>query len=75
MERVEVEGRAIPLVRTYAEGEPREVVALVNSDGRLEVAARDSSAAEVLNAGVGTQVRVRVRGAPGGAAGTEMAPA
>jgi S-adenosyl-L-methionine hydrolase (adenosine-forming) len=56
---VEVEGRSIPVVRTYAEGESRQVVALVNSDGRLEVAARGSSAAKILNAGVGTLVRVR----------------
>jgi S-adenosylmethionine hydrolase len=55
---VEVAGRRIPVVGTYGEGEPRQIVALVNSDGRLEVAARDASAAELLNASVGTRVRV-----------------
>lgn len=58
-EGVEVEGRTIPIVRTYGDVPSKEVAALVNSDGRIEVAARDSSAAELLNAGVGTPVRVR----------------
>ncbi|MSR23310.1 MAG: hypothetical protein EXR92_07200 [Gemmatimonadetes bacterium] len=74
-EGVEVGGRTIPVVKTYGEGKPREVVALMNSDGRLEVAARDTSAAELLNAGVGTPVRVRFRRHRVGPAGTEMAPA
>ena len=56
---VEVEGRDIPVARTYAEVEPRELAAVVNSDGRIEVAARDTSAAELLSAGIGTRVRVR----------------
>lgn len=58
-EGVEVDGRTIPIVRTYGDVPSREVAALVNSDGRIEVAARDSSAAELLNAGIGTPVRVR----------------
>ncbi len=72
---VEVEGHAIPVVKTYGEGKPSEVVALVNSDGRLEVAARDTSAAKLLNARIGTPVRVRFRRAGGPSAETEMAPA
>jgi S-adenosylmethionine hydrolase len=58
-EEVEVKGRTIPVAKTYGEVAPRELAAVVNSDGRLEVAARDSSAAELLEAGVGTPVRVR----------------
>ncbi len=60
MEGVEVEiaGRRVPAGATYGVVKPREAVALVNSDGRVEVAARDSSAAEVLGARVGTPVRV-----------------
>lgn len=68
---VEVDGRTIPMVRTYSDVRPKEIAALVNSDGRIEVAARDSSAAEILNAGVGTLVRVRRP--RGGTAGPEVA--
>jgi S-adenosyl-L-methionine hydrolase (adenosine-forming) len=57
---VEVEGRRIPLGRTYGQVQPLEPVALINSDGRLEVGARDSSAAELLGAEVGTPVRILV---------------
>lgn len=55
---VEIEGRTIPVVRTYGEVPLDAVAALVNSDGRVEVAARESSAAEMLHADVGTPVRV-----------------
>lgn len=55
---VEVEGRTIPVARTYGDVEPKALAALVNSDGKLEVAARGSSAARLLEAGVGTLVRV-----------------
>lgn len=73
VEGVEVDGRRIPLGRTYAQVEPLQPVALINSDGRLEVGVRDSSAAEVLGAEVGTRVRI-VMGpgagkGPGGAGG------
>ncbi len=54
---VEIRGTRVPVRSTYGEVAPREAVALVNSDGCLEVAARDSSAAELLGAGVGTRVR------------------
>jgi S-adenosyl-L-methionine hydrolase (adenosine-forming) len=73
-EGVEVEGREIRVARTYGEVEPRELAALVNSDGRLEVAARDSSAAKLLNARVGTRVRVRIPGT-GSAPDPGVAPA
>jgi len=73
-EAVEVEGRSIPMARTYGEVGPRELAAVVNSDGRLEVAARDTSAAELLKVGVGTRVLVKL--AKGSAAGqADLAPA
>jgi S-adenosylmethionine hydrolase len=70
-EDVEVEGRTIPIVRTYGDVPSKTIAALVNSDGRIEVAARDSSAAELLNAGIGTPVRVR--SPTGGAPSPEVA--
>ena len=63
---VEVDGQSIPVVRTYGDVDSRSLAAVVNSDGRLEVAARDASAADLLDAGIGTRVRIRVspEGAP-----------
>ena len=55
---VEIEGQRIPVARTYGDVPPNSLVALVNSDGRVEVAARDRSAADLLNAAVGTRVRI-----------------
>lgn len=55
---VEIAGRTIPVVRTYGDLPPETLAALVNSDGRVEVAARDTSAAEMLEADVGTRVRI-----------------
>ncbi len=49
---VEVAGPA----RSYADVAPGELVLLVGSEGTLEVAVRDGSAAERLGAGVGTPV-------------------
>ena len=72
-EGVEIDGRPIPVVRTYGEMPEREVGAIVNSDGRLEVAARDTSAADVLDVGVGTPVRIRRREGRGADPG--LAPA
>ncbi len=46
---VSVEGRAIgPLRRTYADVVSRSLLALTGSDGLLEIAVRDGSAADVL---------------------------
>lgn len=56
--RVEIEGRIIPVVRTYGDVPSDSPAAVVNSDGCVEVAARDTSAAELLNAEVGTRVRI-----------------
>lgn len=55
---VEIDGKTIRVVRTYAEVPRDAVAALVNSEGRVEVAARERSAAELLKAQVGTPVRV-----------------
>lgn len=55
---VEVAGRTLSVLGTYGEVEPGELLALVNSDGRLEVAARDASAASILGFGPGSPVTV-----------------
>jgi S-adenosylmethionine hydrolase len=55
---VTIVGRKLRTVATYADARPGELVALVSSDGRVEVAAREGSAAEQLGAGTGTEVRV-----------------
>lgn len=60
VETVEVGDRRIPVRQTYGEVEPGELLALVNSDQRVEVAARDDSAARILQAVVGTPVRLGV---------------
>jgi S-adenosyl-L-methionine hydrolase (adenosine-forming) len=48
------------LRRSYAEGGEQEFFAIVGSSGYLEIAARQASAAEKLQAGVGTPVGVIV---------------
>jgi S-adenosylmethionine hydrolase len=45
-------------VRTYADGEPGELVALVSSSGLLEVAVVQGSAAHLLSQGAGAPVTV-----------------
>lgn len=55
---VEVGGIRVPVASTYTDVEPGEPLALEDSEGRLEVAARDASAAKVLDVGVGARVRV-----------------
>ncbi len=57
---VSVAGRSVRFVRTYGEGQPGELLALVGSSGRLEVAAREGSAARHLSALRGTPVVVRL---------------
>jgi S-adenosylmethionine hydrolase len=56
---VEIGGKTIPVVGTYGEVPADSVGAVVNSDGRVEVAARERSAADLLSAGVGTRVSLR----------------
>jgi len=51
-------GRSLSVVRTYADAEPGQCVALVGSFGTLELAARDASAAELLGAGPGDLVSI-----------------
>jgi S-adenosylmethionine hydrolase len=57
---VAVAGRPVRFVRTYGEGEPGELVAMLGSNGRLEVASREGSAARHLGALRGTPVVVKV---------------
>ena len=56
---VEIRGRTVAVVRCYADVGGGEPLALVGSDGRLEVAVRDGSAAAVLGAGRGETLAVR----------------
>ena len=51
-------GCALRLVRTYAEAEPGECVALINSASMLELAVSQGSAAAQLDVGPGQQVHV-----------------
>lgn len=53
-------GREVRVVQTYAEAEEGEPVALVNSDGVLEIAMRDADAADALGAGRGDTVVLRL---------------
>jgi len=55
---VEVDGRTVQVVSSYQDIPPESVGAIVNSDGVVEVAARDTPAAAILNAGLGTPVRI-----------------
>ena len=56
---VEVNGRRLPLVRTYADLGVGEAAALVGSSGLLEIAVRDGSAAAVLGLRRGSAVVLR----------------
>ena len=59
--RVEVGAvRTSRFVRTYAEAKPGELVALVNSAGHLELAARDAPASERFGIRRGTRLLVRL---------------
>lgn len=56
---IKVGGHEVPrVVHTYVEAEPGSLVALVSSDGWLEIAVGHGSAARRLHAGVGTVVSV-----------------
>jgi len=57
--RVEVAGRAMPIVRTYADAASGDVIALVGSTGFVEVAQRDGSAVRELSITRGTPVLLR----------------
>lgn len=49
------------LAKTYAEGEPDLLIALVNSRKRLEIAVNGGSAFKLISAGPGTAVRVTAK--------------
>ena len=53
-----LDGRPLRWVRTFAEGEPGELVAYLGSGGRVEVAVREGSAAAALGGARGHEVRV-----------------
>ena len=55
---VEIAGRVIKARRTYADVAEGEALTLINSDGLLEVAVRNGSAAETLGVSRGARVRV-----------------
>jgi hypothetical protein len=57
--RAEVGGLPARVVRTYGEARRGELVALVGSSGRIEVAVREGSAAATLGGGRGTALVVR----------------
>jgi S-adenosylmethionine hydrolase len=50
-----------PLVRTYSDVAPGGLLAYAGSDGAVEIAVRDGSAAERLGVGIGGRVRVSVK--------------
>ena len=54
----EVAGRRAPLVGTYAEVAPGELLCLVDSHERVEVAVREGDAANELGIGCGAEVRL-----------------
>jgi S-adenosylmethionine hydrolase len=62
--RVEVDGRNARWVRTFGEGRPGELLALVGSGGRIELAVREASAADLLGRTRGLRVRLVVVGSP-----------
>jgi S-adenosylmethionine hydrolase len=57
--RVEIAGRSMPIMRTYADAPVGELVALVGSSGFVEVAQRDGHAARALGVARGAPVTLR----------------
>jgi S-adenosylmethionine hydrolase len=56
---IEIAGRTIALRRTYTDVAPGEFVALVGSSGLVEIAIRDTSAAQELTVAMGQRVILR----------------
>ncbi len=56
---VVIRGRSVPLRRAYSEAEPGELLALVDSFDRVEVARSGGSAAEHLECGAGEPILLR----------------
>lgn len=50
--RVDIAGHEARFVRTYGDGAPGELLALIGSGGRLEIAIREGSAARMIGTGV-----------------------
>jgi hypothetical protein len=63
VEQVEVDRTPARLVRTFGDGQPGELLALIGSSGRLEIAVREGSAARQLGVGRGARVVIRLRAA------------
>ena len=61
--RIEICGRTMPIVRTYADGPIGDIIALVGSSGFVEIAQRDGSAARALEITRGTRITLRSPGA------------
>jgi len=57
---VSVGGRPVRFVATFGEGRPGEVVALLGSGGRVEIAVREASAAQMLGCRRGDPVMVKL---------------
>jgi S-adenosylmethionine hydrolase len=57
---VQVEGRPALFVRTFGEGRPGELLAMIGSGGRLELAVREGDAAREQGLRRGTRVMVRL---------------
>jgi S-adenosyl-L-methionine hydrolase (adenosine-forming) len=65
--RAEVDGRAARWVRTFGDGAPGELLVLVGSGGRVEVAVREGSAAVFLGRTRGVSLKLVLVGRAGGA--------
>jgi S-adenosylmethionine hydrolase len=61
--RIEIRGRVMPIVRTYADAPVGDVIALIGSSGFVEIAQRDGSAARALEITRGTPVTLRAANA------------
>ena len=61
---VDIEGRRVPIKRTYCDVNDGDLVAVVNGFGTLEIARRNGSALHTLGAGVGTRVVLAPVAAP-----------
>jgi S-adenosylmethionine hydrolase len=60
-----VNGQALPLRRVYVDGASGESIALVGSNGLIEIAVREGRADRVLGLARGATVRLRPLGRPG----------
>ncbi|MGQ0815507.1 MAG: SAM hydrolase/SAM-dependent halogenase family protein [Gemmatimonadota bacterium] len=57
---IEFAGADVRIVGNYADAEDGETIALVNSDGMLEIAMRDANAADTIGAGRGSPIMLRL---------------